>query len=142
MIGAAPGVAAKAMENAKASFPSSRFVGASHGFFSDDYTEEMAIEQINAVKPDILLVALGVPRQEKWISNHRNELNCGIAIAVGGLLDFVSGRIPRAPLWMRKSGLEWCYRLYQEPIRLFKRYIIGNPLFLFRVLLERLHGHR
>ncbi len=137
MLGAAPGVAQQAIENASAQFPNPNFIGASHGYFSEEYTEEMAIEQINAAKPDILLVGLGVPRQEKWIVEHRDALNCGAAIAVGGLLDFISGRIPRAPLWMRKHGMEWCYRLYQEPVRLFKRYVIGNPLFLMRVLIEK-----
>ena len=142
MLGAAPGVAQKAMENAASQFPAARFVGASHGYFSEEYTEKTAIAQINALKPDIVLVGLGVPRQETWIAEHRDELDCGVAIAVGGLLDFISGRIPRAPLWMRNHGLEWCYRLYQEPIRLFKRYVIGNPLFLMRVLLERLGRKR
>ena len=139
MLGAAPGVAEQAMRNASAQFPDATFVGSCHGYFSEEHKEQDAIAEINALNPDILLVALGVPRQEKWIAAHRGELRCGVAVAVGGLLDFISGRIPRAPLWMRDNGLEWCYRLYQEPVRLFKRYIIGNPLFLFRVLLERMH---
>lgn len=136
MLGAAPGVADAAMKNASEQFPDAEFVGASHGFFSDEYRVEDAIARINALKPDIVLVALGVPRQEKWIAEHLGEIHCGAAIAVGGLLDFISGRIPRAPLWMRNHGLEWCFRLYQEPIRLFKRYIIGNPLFIMRVALH------
>ena len=77
---------------------------------------------------------MGVPKQEKWIARHRQELVCGVSLAVGGLLDFVSERIPRAPLWMRRMGIEWCYRLYQEPRRMFRRYVLGNPLFVFRVL--------
>ena len=83
------------------------------------------------------MVAMGVPLQEKWIDRHRNELHVGAAMAVGGLLDFVSERIPRAPKWMRSLGLEWCYRLCQEPRRLFKRYILGNPLFVLRLLWGR-----
>ena len=136
-LGAAPGVAQMAREKATAQFPTAQFVGASHGYFSEEYTAADAIAKINAENPDILLVALGVPAQEKWIAAHRNELQCGVAIAVGGLLDFISGRIPRAPLWMRNHGLEWLYRLYQEPLRLFRRYVIGNPLFLLRVLKQR-----
>ena len=81
---------------------------------------------------------LGVPRQEMWIAQHLAELPGCTAIGVGGLLDFVSGRIPRAPLWMRKANIEWCFRLYCEPIRLFKRYIIGNPLFILRVFHSKL----
>lgn len=137
MLGAAPGVAQTAMEKASVQFPIARFVGADHGYFRDALAEAEAIARINEANPDILLVALGVPRQEKWIAQHRAELRCGVAVAVGGLLDFVSGRIPRAPLWMRRCGIEWMYRLYQEPVRLFKRYVIGNPLFVFRVWCEK-----
>ena len=134
MLGAAPGVAEAAMRNARERFPAARFVGAAPGFFADEAEERAVLERINALDPDILLVAMGVPRQEKWIARHRGELRCGPAVAVGGLFDFVSGRIPRAPLAMRKLGIEWCYRLYREPFRLFRRYVIGNPLFLLRVL--------
>jgi exopolysaccharide biosynthesis WecB/TagA/CpsF family protein len=134
MLGGAPGVAEKAMEKAHEKFPAARFVGAAPGFFADAADERRVIERINALDPDILLVAMGVPKQEKWISLHRGELVCGVALAVGGLLDFVSERIPRAPLWMRRLGIEWCYRLWQEPRRMFRRYVLGNPLFVFRVL--------
>lgn len=137
MLGAAPGVAELAMKKARERFPSAHFVGASHGYFADAAAERAAIERINAADPDILLVAMGVPRQELWIDRHRGELRCGVALAVGGLLDFVSERIPRAPAWMRRCGIEWCYRLYQEPVRLFRRYIIGNPLFVLRVWRSR-----
>ena len=137
MLGGKPGVAEKAMENAKAKFPAAKFIGAAPGFFADSAEEQKVIEKINALDPDILLVAMGVPKQEKWIAKHRHELVCGIALAVGGLLDFVSGRIPRAPVWMRRLGIEWCYRLYQEPRRMFRRYVIGNPLFLLRVIFRK-----
>ena len=136
LLGAAPGVAPRAMERAAVEFPAAQFVGASHGYFSAEHPVEEAIAKINESDPDLLLVALGVPAQEKWIAAHRRELKCGVAIAVGGLLDFISGRIPRAPRWMRDHGLEWLYRLYQEPCRLFRRYVLGNPLFLLRVLRE------
>ncbi|MBO4618779.1 MAG: WecB/TagA/CpsF family glycosyltransferase [Victivallales bacterium] len=134
LLGGAPGVAEQAMAKAHEKYPTAQFVGAASGFFADETEERQVIDQINALRPDILLVALGVPLQEKWIDHHRTELNCGVALAVGGLLDFVSGRIPRAPKWLRRLGLEWCYRLCQEPKRLFKRYIIGNPLFVLRLL--------
>ena len=137
MLGAAPGVAEKAMANARAKFPLAQFVGAASGFFSGEEEEQAVIRRINDLNPDVLLVAMGVPRQEKWIDRHRAELVCGVVMAVGGLLDFVSERIPRAPLWMRKLGIEWCYRLYQEPFRLFRRYVIGNPLFLLRVIFRK-----
>ena len=137
MLGAAPGVAETALRKAAAKFPEARFVGSAPGFFADAADERAVIDRINALDPDILLVAMGVPRQEKWICRHRAELKCGVALAVGGLLDFVSERIPRAPMWMRKCGIEWCYRLYREPCRLFRRYVIGNPLFVLRLLFRK-----
>ena len=137
MLGAAPGVAETAMKKAAEKFPNAKFVGASSGFFADEADERAVIDKINALDPDILLVAMGVPLQEKWIYRHRSELKCGVALAVGGLLDFVSERIPRAPLWMRRCGIEWCYRLYREPVRLFRRYVIGNPLFTLRLLFKK-----
>ncbi len=129
LYGAAPGVAEKAAEAIREKYPKMEVVGCDHGYGDD----RAVIEHVNQVKPDILLVALGVPRQEKWIAVHRDELAAGCVIAVGGLLDFVSGRIPRAPMWMRRLGVEWIFRLLQEPRRMFRRYIIGNPLFLSRV---------
>ena len=137
MLGGASGVAEIAMRKARERFPAAQFVGAAPGFFADAAEERAVIASINALAPDILLVAMGVPKQEKWIARHRHELVCGAALAVGGLLDFVSERIPRAPLWMRRMGLEWCYRLYQEPRRMFRRYVIGNPLFLLRVIFRK-----
>ncbi len=137
LLGGRPGIALRTMENLQKRYPQVRIVGAASGYFGTQQEEERVIREINAANPDILLVAMGVPKQEKWITAHRNELQCGAAIGVGGLFDFYSGRIPRAPMWMRKAGLEWCYRLYQEPVRLFKRYVIGNPLFVLRVLFGR-----
>ena len=139
LFGAAPGVAEKARERLVAEFPEAKIVGVDHGFCRTPEEENAVIARINAARPDILLVAMGVPRQEEWIVSHRAQLSCGIAIGVGGLFDFASGRIPRAPVWMRKLRIEWTYRLYNEPVRLFRRYVIGNPVFLWRILL---HGSR
>ena len=139
LFGAAPGVAAKARERLLAEFPEAKIVGVDHGFCRTPEEEDAVIARINSARPDVLLVAMGVPRQENWIVAHRDRLNCGVAIGVGGLFDFASGRIPRAPLWMRKLKIEWTYRLYNEPVRLFRRYVIGNPLFIWRVVF---HGSR
>lgn len=133
LYGARPGVAEKAAQNCLKEYPGLKIAGVCDGY----QPEEVVLKKISEAKPDILLVALGVPLQEKWISRHLNVLPCRTILAVGGLLDFVSGRIPRAPLWMRKHGLEWVYRFYQEPVRMFRRYIIGNPLFLHRVNCEK-----
>jgi N-acetylglucosaminyldiphosphoundecaprenol N-acetyl-beta-D-mannosaminyltransferase len=80
-----------------------------------------------------VLVALGAPRQDLWIRRNLWKLGAKVAIGVGGLFDFFSGRIPRAPRWMRTLGMEWCYRLYQEPTRLWRRYLVGNVIFLVRL---------
>ena len=136
LFGAAPGVAEKARERLLAEFPMAKIAGVDHGFCRTPEEESAVIGRINAANPDILLVAMGVPKQEEWIVSHRAQLNCGIAVGVGGLFDFASGRIPRAPTWMRKLKIEWTYRLYNEPVRLFRRYVIGNPLFIWRVVLH------
>ena len=137
LFGGAPGVAATALEKARALNGKAEFVGCADGFFQAKSEEEIFAE-IASLKADILLVALGVPKQEEWIHNNLERLGSCTAIGVGGLLDFVSERIPRAPLWMRKCNIEWCFRLYCEPKRLFRRYIIGNPLFIWRVLLNKI----
>lgn len=136
LLGGTPEVAQKALENARAIKGKAEFVGCSDGFFRNKSEEELFAE-LRVLKPDILLVAMGVPKQEMWIKDHLEDLPDCVAIGVGGLLDFVSERIPRAPMWMRKWNMEWCFRLYQEPGRLFKRYIIGNPLFIIRVFVSR-----
>lgn len=130
LFGGAPGVAERARQRLEAEFKQVRIVGVEHGFVTD---HAAAVERINAAAPDILLVAMGVPRQEFWISRHLDVLNCKVAMGVGGLFDFASGRIRRAPLWLRRIGMEWSYRLYNEPVRLFRRYVIGNPVFLCRI---------
>ena len=137
LFGGAPGVAETALKKAKKLNGKAEFIGCADGFFSAKSEEEIFAE-LAELKADILLVALGVPKQEEWISRNLSKLPGCVAIGVGGLLDFVSERIPRAPLWMRKANLEWCFRLYCEPIRLFKRYIIGNPLFIARVFQSKL----
>ncbi|MEI6414577.1 MAG: WecB/TagA/CpsF family glycosyltransferase [Pseudomonadota bacterium] len=91
---------------------------------------------------DVLLVALGAPRQEAWIQQHMEATGATLVMAVGGLFDFYSGRIPRAPLWMRRLGLEWVFRLLQEPGRLWRRYLLGNLVFLFRIARDWWSGKR
>ncbi|TIP88482.1 MAG: WecB/TagA/CpsF family glycosyltransferase [Mesorhizobium sp.] len=110
-----------------------RFVVIHDGYFSP--AEEPAIvDRIARLRPDVLLVAMGVPRQELWIARHIDARHCTLPIAVGALLDFLSGTVPRAPLWMRRLRLEWLFRLWIEPGRLWRRYVVGNPLFLWRVV--------
>ncbi|WP_095088595.1 WecB/TagA/CpsF family glycosyltransferase [Mesorhizobium sophorae] len=113
------------------------FVVIHDGYFSP--AEEAGIvDRIEELRPDVLLVAMGVPRQELWIAHHIDARHCTLPIAVGALLDFLSGAVPRAPLWMRRLRLEWLFRLAVEPGRLWRRYVVGNPLFLLRVVRQKL----
>lgn len=134
LLGAAPGVAGRMKKNLEASYPGLNVVGEQHGYFDHDSESADVIAKINSVKPNILLVAFGAPRQEKWIHRHQHEIDSNLLIGVGGLFDFYSGDKKRAPMWMRNGGIEWLYRLYLEPGRLWRRYIIGNPLFVYRIL--------
>ncbi|HET7753829.1 MAG TPA: WecB/TagA/CpsF family glycosyltransferase [Anaeromyxobacteraceae bacterium] len=89
-----------------------------------------ALVRVRAARPELLLVGLGAPKQELWIHRHRVELAPTVAIGVGASIDFLAGRIPRAPQWMAQSGLEWAYRLAREPRRLARRYLLEDPEFL------------
>lgn len=133
LLGGKPGIA-EAVEKRITDEFGVQVSGAHHGYFDHGHDSEKIINLINASHTDIVLVALGVPIQEKWIANHKDQLTAGAILGVGGLFDFYSGRTKRAPRWLREMGLEWSYRLLQEPGRLWRRYIIGNPLFLLRVL--------
>jgi N-acetylglucosaminyldiphosphoundecaprenol N-acetyl-beta-D-mannosaminyltransferase len=111
-------------------YPGLRILGERGGY---DVGPE-AIAAINEQRPDILLVGMGVPIQEKWVDRHRAELDVPVVWAVGGLFDVVSGGVPRGPRWMTQHGLEWLFRLLVEPRRLGRRYLLGNPRFLWRVV--------
>lgn len=131
-LGSKPDVAAKAALNLQKQFPELVIAGTQHGFIEPSQFQEQ-IKKINGSGCDILLVAMGSPFQETWLLEHREQLHCQTALAVGGLFDFYSGDISRSPLWIRELGFEWVWRLLQEPMTKFKRYVIGNPLFLFRI---------
>jgi exopolysaccharide biosynthesis WecB/TagA/CpsF family protein len=135
LLGAQPGRAAATAQAMQEKFPQLRVAGTRHGYF--DAAEDAAvIQDINASGADILLVAMGAPRQELWLAQHQDALTVPVRMGVGGLFDYYSGSIPRAPLWLREIGLEWVWRLLQEPGRMWKRYLIGNPLYLYRVWRE------
>lgn len=131
LLGAEDGVAEKTARNLQQTFPGLEIAGVHHGYFDKNDSGEV-IAKVNDAKTDILLVAFGSPIQEAWLQEHRQVLKVDAALAVGGLFDFFSGRIPRAPMLMRRYGLEWVWRLIQEPRAKFHRYVIGNPKFLWR----------
>jgi N-acetylglucosaminyldiphosphoundecaprenol N-acetyl-beta-D-mannosaminyltransferase len=136
LLGGRPGVAAAAADAMRQRCSGLHIAGTHDGYFHEADTPQV-IAAVNQARPDVLLVGFGVPRQELWLSKHRDQLHATVRMGVGGLFDYYSGRIPRAPQWLREIGLEWVWRLWQEPGRLWKRYIIGNPLFLYRVWRQR-----
>lgn len=108
-------------------YPHLDIVGFSHGFLQA-HEEEALLDRLEVLKPDILWIGLGVPRQQEFVVKHRKRLACvKIIKTCGGLFNFISGTAPRAPMWMQRAGLEWVFRLMQEPHRLFWRYLITNP---------------
>lgn len=133
-LGAAPGIAESASNNLKKQFPELDIAGCFHGYFNKNESQAV-IDMINHSKAHTLLVAFGSPIQENWLSMYSDQLQCANALAVGGLFDFFSGKIPRAPEWMRSIGAEWIWRLWQEPVAKFKRYVLGNPLFIFNTFI-------
>ena len=136
LLGSAPGVADTVAKNMMQQFPALKIAGTQDGYFKAEETEQV-INAINASSADILFVAMGAPRQEMWIETNHARLSSSVAIGVGGLFDFYSDRISRAPLWLRETGFEWIWRFLQEPSRMWRRYFIGNPLFLFRCWREQ-----
>ena len=102
-----------------------RVAGIDDSFVKLDEDQPEIVDRINAARPDILFVALGNPKQELWMGRNRAKLDAGVMIGVGGTFNFIAGRVKRAPKWMQKSGLEWIYRIIQEPGRLWRRYAYG-----------------
>ena len=145
LLGSYPGIAEEAALNLKKRYPDLKIVGTHQGYFNSPVKENKenkdkirvnqekkeeeaeVIREINQRQPDILLVGMGVPRQEKWIVSNREKLKVSICIGVGGSFDVLSGRIPRAPLWMQRHGMEWIYRSIRQPKRIFR----VLPLFHF-----------
>ena len=109
----------------KLGFPSLRIAGIDPAFVKLGEDQPEIVERINAAKPDILFVALGNPKQELWMGRNRAKLDVGVMIGIGGTFNFIAGKVKRAPKWMQRCGLEWIYRILQEPGRLWRRYAYG-----------------
>ena len=131
-----PGVAQRAGEALRCKWPALQIVGANNGFFSS-HNEEEILADIAAAKPHVLFVGMNTPRQEKWIAAHRAEIDVPVCWAVGALFDFVAGLEPPVPGWMNALNLEWFWRLLMDPRGKWRRYLFGNPLFLYRLLQQR-----
>ena len=136
--GGAPGVAEKLIANLEKRFPGLPVAGFDTPPFRPLTPEEdrAAVEQINASGADIVWVGLGAPKQEYWMAEHLGKVNAPVMIGVGAAFDFHAGVKKQAPRWMQRSGLEWLFRLATEPRRLWKRYLINNPLFIILAILQ------
>lgn len=138
LLGSSPGASAEAAERLRRWYPRLEVSGTHHGYFDiDSPHSERVLEHIAERRPDILLVGMGTPLQELWVHRWFDRIEADVVWTVGGLFDYVSGRMPRAPHWMADHGLEWIFRLALEPRRMWRRYLLGNPAFLWRVLEER-----
>lgn len=136
LLGARPEVLRDVVPAFERHAPWHRFIAISDGFFDRDRDSEIGA-QIADARPDILIVAMGSPSQELWIARNVGPEHGRLVISVGALFDFVSGNVPRAPRWIRRARMEWAFRLWIEPSRLWRRYILGNPVFLFHVFRHR-----
>ncbi len=141
LLGGRPGVADRAVEQLARRYPRHRFRVVGHGYHAPD-EEGRLLDGLKADRPDLLLVAMGNPVQERFIAWKLNAQHCAVAAGVGALFDFFAGEVPRAPERMRKARLEWIYRLWLEPRRLWRRYVLGNPAFLARMTRQYLAGGR
>lgn len=132
-----PGIARLAGDNLRAIFPDLKIVGCSDGLFHEKSQAEV-IKEINAAAAHILFVGMGVPKQEKWILEHRNRIDVPVCWGVGALFDFVAGLEPRVPAVLDSLALEWFWRLLMDPLGKWRRYVLGNPLFVYQVLREKI----
>jgi len=140
-LGAGPGVAKKAAEVLEKINPGLQVVGTyspPYGFENDEEENRKIVEMIRKARPDVLFVALGAPKQEKWIYKYKEQYQVPVSIGVGASFDFVAGNVKRAPKWMTDHGLEWFWRLMQEPKRLWKRYLIDDMEFFYLILKQKL----
>jgi exopolysaccharide biosynthesis WecB/TagA/CpsF family protein len=140
LLGAAPDVIAGAVQRTRTRYPDLRIAGWRDGYFAEA-DEDRVVAEINAARPDVLWIGMGVPAEQRFCVRNRARLTqVGVVKTSGGLFDFVSGRNSRAPQWMQAAGLEWAYRLALEPRRLAFRYLTTNPHALYLLLMGREPG--
>nr|WP_144352836.1 WecB/TagA/CpsF family glycosyltransferase [Sporomusa termitida] len=134
LFGSRPDIVEKAKKVAVERYPGLGIVGIRDGFFTPQDEPEI-IEAIKTAKPDILLAALGVPRQEKWLAKNLSSLNVPVCMGVGGTFDVMAGTVKRAPAWMQRCGLEWLFRLIRQPQRIIR--MIALPRFALKVMFDK-----
>ena len=139
-LGATEVVLQRVLEVVRQEYPGVQIAGSQHGYFSP--AEELAIvNKIRTARPDILLIAFGTPKKELWVKRYLSAMEVPVIHGVGGSFDVMAGVVRRAPVWMQRSGLEWFFRLLQEPGRMWRRYLVTNALFVRLVLWEWLRLH-
>jgi N-acetylglucosaminyldiphosphoundecaprenol N-acetyl-beta-D-mannosaminyltransferase len=139
VLGARPDVLERAVERLRVRYPRLVLAGYRNGYFSDEESAGVCAA-IRAARPHLLLVAMSSPRKEYWLATHLAELGVPLAMGVGGAIDVVAGVTRRAPRWAQRAGLEWLFRLAQEPRRLARRYLVTNARFGLLVARELLGG--
>jgi N-acetylglucosaminyldiphosphoundecaprenol N-acetyl-beta-D-mannosaminyltransferase len=142
LLGAAPGVGERAVEAIGRTWPGVEVVGLASpapGFEHDPATNDALVKEINETRTQVLVVGLGAPKQELWVQEHRDRLDVAAALCVGATIDFLAGKVSRAPAWMQRAGLEWLYRIRLEPGRLLGRYAHDGRVFA-RLALAELRG--
>ena len=135
-LGSKKNVIKQAVKNVKKKYPKIHISGFNDGFFWDN--EKQLIKRINKLKPKILLIGMTSPTQEMFVQEYGNSLNVKLIILLGGSFDVLSGKLKRAPILLQNMGLEWAFRLAQEPRRLFWRYLTTNSQFIYMVLKQYL----
>jgi len=137
LLGATEEVLAKTVEVIKTKNPKLKIVGYHHGYFWDD--EEAVVDKIKKSGAKLLFVAISSPKKENFINKWQDKLGVNFVMGVGGTFDVVAGKVKRAPVWMQNYGLEWLYRVIQEPGRMWKRYLITNSKFAYLLIKEKLN---
>lgn len=139
-LGGGDGVPELLAEELRHRFPGLQIAGCYSPPFRNltEQEETGIIDMLNQADPDLIWIGLGTPKQDLWMAKHRARLNAPVIIAVGAAFNFHTKRISQAPAWMQRSGLEWLYRLIQEPRRLWYRYLVYNPLFVTKVIEQKL----
>lgn len=140
LLGASSEIVEKTAQVVKAANPNLQIAGYHHGYFWDD--EQAVVAKIKASGARLLFVAITSPKKENFINKWRDQLGVDFVMGVGGTFDVVAGKVKRAPVWMQNAGLEWFYRILQEPGRMWKRYLITNSKFAYLLLKERLKGKK
>jgi N-acetylglucosaminyldiphosphoundecaprenol N-acetyl-beta-D-mannosaminyltransferase len=135
-LGAKENIVKKVIEKYSTVYGSEIIAGYRNGYYSKE-EETIIAQQISNSKPDILFVAISSPKKEIFLNTYKSIINVPFIMGVGGSFDVVSGAVKRAPMWMQKYGLEWLYRFYQEPRRMWKRYLIGNTKFIYLIIKEK-----